>query len=103
MNTIRNNIYKNPLLLIGSEGEQEQMQLLTFSKVKNSYQITVNRGINFNRIIEHKVNSSIKIFPYQDLSLDFLRKMGLSLIRLLINNQLNDKVMSSIVWSVGVM
>lgn len=70
--TIRNNVYKNPLLLIGDEGNQEQVQLL---KISNG-QITVGRGVNFNKIKEHKINSSIKIFPYQDLSVDFLKNNG---------------------------
>jgi hypothetical protein len=70
--TIRSNIYKNPLLLIGDGETQEQVQLL---KIDNG-QITIGRGVNFNKIKEHKINSNIKIFPYQDLSVDFLKNNG---------------------------
>lgn len=70
--TIRSNIYKNPLLLIGDGNNQEQVQLL---KIDNN-QITIGRGVNFNKIKEHKINSNIKIFPYQDLSTEFLRNNG---------------------------
>jgi hypothetical protein len=70
--TIRSNVYKNPLLLIGDGEDQEQVQLL---KLKDG-QITIGRGVNLNKIKGHKINSNIKIFPYQDLSVVFLRNNG---------------------------
>lgn len=70
--TIRMSIYKNPLLIIGDGNNQEQVQLLKLEKL----QITIGRGVNFNNPKEHDQNSSIKIFPYQDLSVDFLTKNG---------------------------
>lgn len=73
-NVIRNNIYKNPLLLIGDGNNQEQVQLLKLNEATN--EITVARGVNFNKIKEHKINENIKIFPYQDLSIDFLKNNG---------------------------
>jgi hypothetical protein len=73
-NTIRTNIYKNPLLLIGDSDNQEQVQLLKLDQEANS--ITVNRGVNYNKIKEHNINSNIKIFPYQDLTVDFLKNNG---------------------------
>lgn len=72
INTIRNSIYKNPLLLIGDNEEQEQVQLLGIS----NNQLTISRGVNYNKIKEHKSGSNIKIFPYQDLSIDFLKNNG---------------------------
>lgn len=68
--SIRTNVYKNPLLLIGDDDNQEQVQLL---KIDNN-SITIERGVNFNNPIEHKIYSNIKIFPYQDLSTEFLNK-----------------------------
>jgi hypothetical protein len=70
--TIRSNIYKNPLLLIGDKENQEQVQLLKLDRG----QITIGRGVNYNSPKEHRVNSNIKIFPYQDLSIDFLKNNG---------------------------
>lgn len=70
--TIRSQIYKNPLLLIGDKDNQEQVQLL---KLENN-QITIGRGVNFNKPKEHLINSNIKVFPYQDLSVDFLKNHG---------------------------
>lgn len=68
LNIIRNNIYKNPLLLIGDLDNQEQVQLIKLDK----NQIIIARGVNFNKIIKHNANSIIKIFPYQDLTIKFL-------------------------------
>ena len=70
--TIRTNIYKNPLLLIGDGDNQEQVQLLKLEPG----QITIGRGVNYNSPKEHPSNSNIKVFPYQDLSVDFLRNNG---------------------------
>lgn len=70
--TIRESIYKNPLLLIGDNDNQEQVQLLALGDDN----ITIERGVNFNKLRDHKKNSSIKVFPYQDLSIDFLGKNG---------------------------
>jgi hypothetical protein len=70
--TIRTSVYKNPLLLIGDENNQEQVQLLKL----DPGQITIGRGVNYNSPKEHPLNSSIKVFPYQDLSIDFLRNNG---------------------------
>ncbi len=71
-NTIRSQIYKNPLLLIGDGDNQEQVQLL---KLEN-LQITIGRGVNFNSPKIHQKNTNIKVFPYQDLSIDFLKENG---------------------------
>jgi hypothetical protein len=72
LNSIRNEIYKNPLLLIGDNSNQEQVQLLKI----NGNQITIGRGVNHNNPKEHKINSNIKVFPYQDLSVNFLKQNG---------------------------
>jgi hypothetical protein len=72
LESIRTNIYKNPLLLIGDMPNQEQVQLLKLDK----NQITISRGVNFNNLKEHRKNSNIKIFPYQDLSISFLKQNG---------------------------
>jgi hypothetical protein len=77
---IRSNVYKNPLLLIGDGDNQEQVQLLKLDKL----QITVGRGVNFNKPKQHKKNSNIKVFPYQDLSIDFLKNNGFIQCSLLI-------------------
>lgn len=69
---IRNGVYKNPLLLIGDDDGQEQVQLLRIE----GDTIGVQRGVNFNIIQKHSVNSRIKVFPYQDLSIVYLDKNG---------------------------
>jgi len=69
---IRSYIYKNPLLLIGDADNQEQVQLLKLEPK----QIIIGRGINFNIPKVHPKNSRIKIFPYQDLTIDFLDNRG---------------------------
>lgn len=65
---IRSQIYKNPLILIGDGTGQEQVQLLAMGEG----QIKIGRGVNFNMPKSHNAGSSIKVFPYQDLSIDFL-------------------------------
>ncbi len=82
---IRSEIYKNPLLLIGDNdgngedngdgGGQEQVQLLGI----NNNVITIKRGVNSNTPKKHKIKSHIKVFPYQDLSIDFLNKHGFTM------------------------
>lgn len=89
LSIVRKNIYKNPLLIIGhdsvkdggsggskTDGDgvediyQEQVQLLKLEPDK----ITVSRGVNYNSPLTHVVGSYIKIFPYQNMSMDFLDK-----------------------------
>lgn len=72
INLIRNSVYKNPILIIGTNDNQEQVQLISIENAK----ITINRGVNFNDIKFHKRNSLIKVFPYQDLSVEFLESNG---------------------------
>jgi hypothetical protein len=72
INSIRNGVYKNPLLLIGDKENQEQVQLLKIDTNK----ITIGRGVNFNAPKEHNIGVNIKVFPYQDLSIEFLKQNG---------------------------
>jgi len=74
LQTIRGSIYKNPLILIGDDPHQEQVQLLKLD-LTNS-QMTIGRGVNFNSSKDHKVESNIKVFPYQDMSITFLKQNG---------------------------
>jgi len=63
---------KNPLLLLDSEINQEQIQLIQITKSG----LKVNRGVNYNQLSKHNKNATLKVFPYQNISIDFLDKHG---------------------------
>jgi hypothetical protein len=58
-------VQKNPILLLNGD---EQAQLITMS----GNELTVNRAVNYNGLLEHKKGTEIYIFPYQELSTNYL-------------------------------
>ncbi len=62
----------NPILLIGDDENQEQVQVLSIKGNK----VTVNRAVNFNEALPHVIGTKVKIFPYEELSIKFLEKHG---------------------------
>jgi hypothetical protein len=67
-------VVKNPLLLIGESGENEQIQVINVD-CKALY-ITVNRAVNFNNRLKHKKSTKLKVFPYNNLDDAYLKDNG---------------------------
>lgn len=65
-------LVKNPLILIGDDKNNEQVQVLN---VINNILI-VNRAVNYNEKKEHKKHEKVKIFPYNNLNENYLKDNG---------------------------
>lgn len=63
-------VYKNPLLIIDKGDNIEQVQLSNITK--NT--VSVFRAVNNGLVKKHKKGSLLRVFPYQDISIEFLEK-----------------------------
>lgn len=65
-------IVPNPLLIIDSGDNQEQVQLDSL----NSNEMKITRAINYNELKYHKKDTLIKVFPYHNLTTDYFQENG---------------------------
>ena len=65
-------ITKNPLLILVNDNKKEQVQLLLIGDGL----IKVSRAVNSNKPFDYPKGSEIRIFPYQNISTDFLINNG---------------------------
>jgi hypothetical protein len=63
----------NPILLLGEVGKQEQVQVL---KIEDDNTLIVNRAVNYNKPLDHPIGTKVKIFPYENLNIDYLESNG---------------------------
>jgi hypothetical protein len=64
-------VQSNPILLLGTGDDKEQIQLIN---LHDNY-ITVKRAVNNNDISVHIKGTTLNIFPYQKLDNDFLSRV----------------------------
>lgn len=61
---------RNPTIIMG----KEQIQLITGNLRKVGYQYNVLRGVNRSPVMEHPIGTEIKIYPYKNITMEYLSK-----------------------------